>query len=266
MKNISCADREVTSMKIGAQLYTVRAFCKTAKDLGVTLEKIARLGYRYVQLSALGPIAPARVKALCDDNGLEIVLTHDGEAAFLTDVDALIERQLFYGCRYTGLGYMPDRYHSPEGVERFAGDFMSAAEKLRAAGLKFMYHNHAFEFARFPDGRTMMDHLLSLMPPELMGVTADTYWLQFGGMDVCAWLSAHMDRLHCVHLKDYTVSGFEARMAPVGKGNLDFAKVLGLLRSGGVTEYALVEQDDCYGASPFDCLGISLGYLSSLGT
>ena len=252
-------------MEIGAQLYTVRALCKTEKDLGVTLDRIARLGYRYVQLSALGPIDPPRVRALCDDNGLLIVLTHDGENAFLNDIDALIDRQRLYGCRYAGIGSMPERYRTPEGVERFAADFTPAAEKLRDAGMMFMYHNHAFEFARLPGGTLLMDRLLALMPPELMGVTADTYWLQYGGMDVCAWLSAHMDRLRCVHLKDYTVSGFEARMAPVGRGNLDFERILGLLKAGGVTEYALVEQDDCYGESAFDCLGESLKNLRALG-
>ena len=127
-----------------------------------------------------------------------------------------------------------------------------------------MYHHHAFEFARMPDGRTMMAHLLEMLPAELMGVTADTYWLQFGGADVCAWLQKHGSRLHCVHLKDYTVHGFEARMAAVGRGNLDFPRILGILRENGVTEYALVEQDECYGASPFDCLKESLDYLQKL--
>ena len=40
------------------------------------------------------------------------------------------------------------------------------------------------------------------------------------------------------------------------------------VRSGligrGVTEYALVEQDDCYGGAPFDCLRRSLGRLRSI--
>lgn len=251
-------------MKIGAQLYTVRAYCQNEKDLGRTLERVAAMGYETVQLSALGPIAPQRVKALCDANGLRIVLTHNPESDFLNNTDALIERHQLYGCKYAGLGMLPERYHSPDWLPHFAQDFGPAAERLRAAGMKLMYHNHAFEFARMPDGRTLMEHLLAMLPAELMGVTADTYWLHFGGMDVCAWLERHADRLHCVHLKDYIPRHFEARMAAVGQGNLDFARIMKILNANGVTEYALVEQDDCYGASPFDCLGQSLGYLQSL--
>ena len=251
-------------MILGAQLYTVKTYCQREADLGRTLERISGMGYRSVQLSAVGPIAPRRIRQLCDDNGLRIVLTHNLETDFLGDPDALIERHLLYGCSYAGLGFLPDRYHSPDWLPCFADDFGPAAEKLKDAGLKLMYHNHAFEFARMPDGRTMMEHLLKMMPADRMGVTADTYWLQFGGVDVCEWLRTHAERLHCVHLKDYTVRGFETRMAAVGQGNLEFPRILEILRKNNVTEYALVEQDDCYGASPFDCLKQSLEYLKKI--
>ncbi len=248
-------------MKIGAQSYTVREYCKNEAEFGKTMEKIAAIGYRYVQLSAIGPIAPERVKAVCDQNGLKIVLTHNPEKDFLTATEKLIRKHQLYECSYVGLGFLPERYHTPEGILRFADDFLPAAEKLHAAGMKMMYHNHALELAHMPDGRTIMDCLLEMMPAELMGVTADTYWLHYGGMDVCAWLRKNAERLHCVHLKDYAVSGFEIRMAPVGEGNLDFPEILGILQGNGVTEYALVEQDNCYGESPFDCLKRSREYL-----
>ena len=251
-------------MKIGAQSYTVREYCQTAEDFRRTMERIAAIGYREVQLSAIGPIPPEQVKEICDGNGLRIVLTHNPEGDFLNRPEELIRRHQLYGCRYAGLGYLPERYHTPDGPARFAEDFGPAAELLRGAGMKLMYHNHAFEFARMPDGRTMMDHLLSALPADLMGVTADTYWLQYGGMDIYGWLRAHAERLHCVHLKDFAVDGFDIRMAPVGAGNLDFPRILDILREGGVTEYALVEQDECYGASPFDCLRQSYEYLAGV--
>ena len=250
--------------EIGAQTYTVRGTCKNEADLGHTLERIAAIGYRCVQLSGLGPIRPERIRDLCAGNGLRIVLTHNPENDFLNRTDELIERHMLYGCRYAGLGSMPERYRTADGVRRFAEDFLPAAERLQAAGMKMMYHNHAFEFARMPDGRTMMDHLLEAVPAGLMGVTADTYWLHYGGMDVYTWLQTHAERLHCVHLKDYAVSGFEIRMAPVGGGNLDFVRIMDMLGRNGITEYALVEQDDCYGRSPFDCLEESYQYLADM--
>ena len=58
--------------------------------------------------------------------------------------------------------------------------------------------------------------------------------------------------------------GPEVRMASVGAGNLDFPQIIEILRRNGVTEYALVEQDECYGASPFACLRQSFEYLKNI--
>ena len=252
------------NMEIGAQSYTVRKYCQNAEDLAATLEKISAIGYRNIQLSAIGPIDPAEVRRLCDLNGLRIVLTHNPAKEFLEDPDGMIRRNQLYGCKYVGLGSMPDKYRTPDGVKAFADDFGPAAERIRAAGLKMMYHNHSFEFERMPDGGTMMDRLLDLVPADLMGVTADTYWLHYGGMDVYSWLEKHAERLHCVHLKDFAIFGFEIRMAAVGRGNLDFGRIMDILSRNNVTEYALVEQDECYGESPFDCLKQSYEYLAKL--
>ena len=252
-------------MQIGAQLYTLRMYAQNERDLARTLERVSRIGYRTVQLSGVGPIAPQRIKALCDGNGLKIVLTHNPDADFLDRTDELIQRHLLFGCRYVGIGGLPERYRQQGWVQYFAEDFMEPARKLKEAGMLFMYHNHAFEFARRADGRTLMDHLLDLFPADLMGVTADTYWLHYAGVDEVDWLKRHADRLACVHLKDMVPHGFECRMAAVGRGNMNFPAIMKELLQNGVTEYALVEQDDCYGQSPFDCMQQSFDYLTALG-
>ena len=251
-------------MKIGAQLYTLRTYTQSVRDFGRAMARVAAMGYDCVQLSAQGPIPPKRVRAIGDDNALQIVLTHSPEGRILNDTDALIDEHGLYGCRYVGLGFLPERYHSPDWLPHFAEDFEGPARKLKAAGMKLMLHHHALEFAHMPEGGTWMDCLLSLLPADLMGVTADTYWLQYGGVDAAAWLKRHADRVRCAHLKDWLPRGFEARMAPVGRGNMDFAGLLEILGQGKC-EYALVEQDDCYGESPFDCLRESREYLKKLG-
>lgn len=249
-------------MKIGAQLYTVRMLAQNEMDLGSSLEKIAGMGYEYVQVSGIGNIAPQRVKSLCDQNGLKIVLTHNPDHRFLNGVEALIEEHSFYGAKYIGLGMIPERYRAADAFDDFFRDFEAPLKKIRDAGMLFMYHNHALEFARLADGRVMMDVMLDRFPKDLMGITADTYWMQFAGLDVNDWLKKHAERLPCVHLKDMIPDGFTAKMAAVGSGNMNFAAILDTLKNNGVTEYALVEQDDCYGASPFDCLKSSLDYVN----
>lgn len=252
-------------MQIGAQLYTLRDFCQNELDFGRTMEKVAQIGYKNVQLSALGPIDPKRIKAICDANGLKIVLTHNNEQKFLNGIDALIEEHQIYGCKYVGLGGMPPRYRNENFMAYFGEDFGKAAQKLKDNGMVFMYHNHAFEFTKMKDGRPLMDHLFDMIPADMMGVTADTYWLQYAGVDVRAWMKQHADRLYCIHLKDLIPVDFEVHMAAVGEGNINFAGILDEVSKNGVTEYALVEQDRCYEKSPFACMKSSFDHLTKLG-
>ncbi len=252
-------------MRLGAQGYTIRAFCQTESDIARSLRRVRDIGYETIQISGFGAIAPEKLKALCDENGLQIVLTHNPADRILGDTDALIAEHQLYGAKYIGIGSMPECYRSPEGIARFAADFAPAAKKIAGAGLLFMYHNHAFEFERMPDGRLMMDALLEKMPADIMGVTADVYWLQFGGVDVRAWLRAHGERIRCAHLKDMAVRGFAQRFAAVGDGSMDFRAILETLGETGATAHALVEQDDCFGEDPFDCLERSYRYLTNLG-
>ena len=51
---------------------------------------------------------------------------------------------------------------------------------------------------------------------------------------------------------------------PVGEGNINFAAVTEACRDAGA-EYLLVEQDDCNGEDPFDCLKRSYLNLRALG-
>ena len=250
-------------MKIGAQLYTLREYTQTAKDLDFSLGKVKEIGYETVQISAIGPIPAEKVKELCDKHGLEIVLTHTDPNRILNDTEAVIREHDVMGCRYIGIGMMPQKYCSPQWLEPFVWDFKEPAKKIAAAGNLLMYHNHNIEFQKF-DGKLVMDTLLESFAPEEMGVTLDTYWVQMGGGDVCDWLTKMKGRTPCVHLKDMAVRGWEPIMAPVMEGNLNFPKILRTIEELGGVEHLLVEQDICQG-SPFDCLAMSFSNLKNLG-
>ena len=68
-------------------------------------------------------------------------------------------------------------------------------------------------------------------------------------------------RIPCIHLKDYA---YDQVMAPVGEGNINFDRVFEKAEAGG-TQYMLVEQDNCNGEDPFDCLRRSYEYLKAEG-
>ncbi len=75
---------------LGAQLYSVRDFCKTLPDLVTSLKKVKAIGYTTVQVSGIGPIDPKDVAKTAADNGLAIVATHCAWDEYLKDLDGLI--------------------------------------------------------------------------------------------------------------------------------------------------------------------------------
>ena len=72
-------------------------------------------------------------------------------------------------------------------------------------------------------------------------------------------------RIPCVDSQDMTVVGSENRMAAVGAGNLNFRTASSSACESGGTHSILIEQDNCYGEDPFDCLRQSYEYLKSMG-
>lgn len=256
-------------MKTGAQLYTIRAYTQNEKDFARSMKRIAQIGYKTVQISAVGKdIRPECIREICDENGLEIVLTHSDVNRILYDTEKLIAEHDIMGCRYIGIGAMPDRYRAPEWLAHFAEDFREPSKKIADAGKLLMYHNHNFEFrkvkAEGADGeKRILEYLCEWFGPQELGFTLDTYWVQAAGADVCQWIERLADRIPCVHLKDMAMSAEGPVMAPVMEGNLNFQAILNKLE-GTSCKYLLVEQDICQG-SPFGCLKQSYDNLAATG-
>ena len=250
-------------MKLGAQLYTIKTYTQTVKDFEYSMSQIAHMGYKTVQLSAIGAsITPEVAKEICDKYGLQIVITHNDANRILYDTEKLIRDHEIMNCKYIGLGGMPEKYRSGEWIHRFYDDYKEAVNKIKDAGMLFMYHNHQFEFEKY-NGKFLMDYILSDFSKDELGVTLDTYWLQYAGVDVCEWLYKLKDRIPCVHLKDMEVVKNEVVMAPVLEGNMNFKKIIKTLEDTNC-EYMLVEQDICR-ENPFTCLSKSYNNLVELG-
>lgn len=253
-------------MKIGAQMYTIREFCKTPEDTIASLEKLAKIGYRYVQYSGCGPMDPALLKENCDRLGIEIIITHSAYDRIINDTDALIREHDIMGCDYIGLGSMPkEARENIEGLEKFLDVIKEPIQKIKAAGKRFGYHNHAFEFNEM-EGKLLFDRLLERYGVDELGIILDSFWVCEGGVDIYQWIEKMNGRLYCVHLKDQGErgDGKYSMMMPIGEGKLDFPSIIDAFEKAGA-EYAFVEQDICNGEDPFECLRRSFEYLKSLG-
>ena len=245
-------------MQIGAQFYTLRDFCKTLDGFAESLKKVADIGYPTVQISGTCPFDPAWLKEELDKNGLKCVLTHTPADQLKADAVQVAKNHDVFGCDHVGLGYYSFKEEKGESVEDFISTYRPIAKALAENGKTFMYHNHSQEFRKV-GGKLILEQIAEAIPE--MGITLDTYWVQIGGGDPAQWLERLSCRVPCIHLKDYA---FGPTMAVVGEGNINFDRVFEKAESAGV-KYMLVEQDNCNGEDPFDCLKRSYEYLKSRG-
>jgi sugar phosphate isomerase/epimerase len=250
--------------KLAAQLYTVRDYTRTAKDFRASIKKVADIGYTAVQVSGIGPIPHKEVKAITDEFGLTICITHVGFDYLQNDTEAAIAQHKLWNCPNVAVGSMPGPYREGglESFKQFARDATEVGRKLADAGLTFSYHNHSFEFVRF-GGRTGLDVIYEESDPRYLQAEIDTYWVQHGGGDSIAWIKKMAGRMPVIHFKDMVMYEGQQTMAEIGEGNLNWPGIIEACEETGVEWYA-IEQDRCL-RNPFESLKISYDNLRAMG-
>lgn len=254
-------------MIIGAQLYTLRDFCKDLDSFSETLKKVAEIGYKTVQVSGVCAYEPSWLKDQLDKNGLKCVLTHISPEQIKANPEKVCDDHSVFDCNNIGMGSIPGAFPMNEEKYRaFLRDYIPAGKVLKSKGKKLFLHNHYEEFRKLEGGGNLMTRILTDTEPDELGITLDTYWVQYAGGDVLEYMELLSGRIGCVHLKDMAIGAedYKHKMMPVGSGNMNFDKIVNMAGKCG-TEYLLVEQDDCNGVDPFECLKMSYDYLRSLG-
>lgn len=236
---LSCArGQAATPVKLGIQLYTLRD--QMADDLPGTLNRLAEIGYRELEFAGYYDYSPAEIVTLLRNSGLTAPAAHIGMQAIRDTPQQLIETAASIGHEYLVMssvvreerGTLDDFRRHAELMNRFA-------EKCRAAGLQFAYHNHSYEFDLL-DGVVPMELLLSNTDPELVQIELDIYWIIKGGADPLAYFNQYPGRFPLCHVKDMAEDG---SMTDVGSGTIDFAAIFAASDLAGFRHY-FVEHDN----------------------
>ncbi len=120
-------------MILGAQMYTVRDFTKTSDDFARTMERLAKIGYKYVQVSGIGEdVKPADIAKAAKDTGLSVTLTHTAVSRIINETEKVIEEHSLFDCNGIGFGgafdYMP---FDDEKTQKFVEDFSAHRRRSR---------------------------------------------------------------------------------------------------------------------------------------
>jgi sugar phosphate isomerase/epimerase len=251
----------------GVQLYTVRGVL--AKDPAGTLERIAAIGYRELEIlqGSLEVVAPIAARL-----GLSVVSVHlGGPTAAGEGLAAFAARAKAHGIRHLVVPFVPpaDRPRDGDGFRRLAERLARMAGETRDAGLELGYHNHAFEFTTGADGARWLDVLMQETAAAGLKLQLDVFWTAVAGADPVSVIRPYADRLISLHLKD-KAPGLPPALGEsqvpreafveVGSGSLDMPAILAAARTAGVQHF-FVEQDQTPG-DPIESLRKSYAYLA----
>lgn len=246
--------------QIAAQLYTIRDFTKDTKGFEESMKKLQKIGYGAVQVSGTGPIYYKDLKAITDETGMDICATHIPYDILVNELSSVIAQHKHWNCKYIGLGSMPAELRND--TDEFIKIFNPIAKEIAKNGMKFVYHNHRFEFAKI-NGKNAFEVIAENTNPEEFGLLVDTYWVQAGGSNPAEFLRKYADRIDVVHLKDMQIIDDNQIMAEVGEGNMDWNSILEACNDINVEWYA-IEQDVCQ-RDPFESLKISFDNVKKMG-
>ena len=256
----------------GLALYTVRN--DMGKDVKETLKAVADAGYKNIEAAGYKDgkyynMTPTEFKSLLKEIGLKPISTHQASIN-LENAD-----QQFAAAKAVGFKYFVipvpimgllkrganNSVGMSDGADKLADALNILGEKSSKYGLKLLYHNHDFEFKKDDSGNTVIDYLLQNTNPKYVNFQMDLYWVTKAKADPIAYFEKYSGRFKLWHVKDMDDEG---RFAPVGNGNIDFAKFLKYKKLSGM-KYYLVEQDKTFNMEPLEAINVSHKALEEIG-
>jgi sugar phosphate isomerase/epimerase len=267
-------------LPIGLQLFSVRE--QLMKDYAGTLKKVAAAGYQQVEAAGFFKQTPQQVKQAMQDAGLRCPSAHYSYTDLDRDLDGTIAFNKERGGEYIICSFpwfknparLKDRSFANQ-VQSFtmedyhwnAEQFNRIGAKVKAAGMKFGYHNHTMEFGA-QNGIVPFDELVRLTDPSLVTFELDCGWVMVGGGNPVELLKRYPTRISMLHVKDFKPTSKPASVAyppppsELGQGTTDFHPIFAAAKRANIKHY-FVEQEG-YDMPVWEALKIDADYMKRL--
>jgi sugar phosphate isomerase/epimerase len=241
--------------RLGAQLWTVRN--QLNEDFEGTLAKIAKLGYREIEMAGYHNHKPKAIKKILDRLGLVAIGNHVQLDDLRHRLNQVIKDTKSLGATYVILAWLGEAERKPlEKYYKLAALMNKVGKKCSRHQLKFAYHNHDFEFEK-TEGKIPFEVLLEQTEPVNVEFEIDFYWTIKGGAQPLQYLKQYPGRFTLCHLKDMDDSP-QKFFADVGRGTIQWEPIFKAAAETGM-KYYVVEHDEA--PDPFKSLENSFKYI-----
>jgi sugar phosphate isomerase/epimerase len=236
-------------INVGLQLYSLRA--QLAKDVPGPLALVQKWGISDVETAGFYGLTAKQFRRQLDRHHLHASGGHFGWDLFTKDVGAVIRDAKTLGCTYVSIAWVPhgSRFTLAD-AHKAIKNFNSWGRKCAAAGLKFTYHAHGYEFRPYKDG-TLFDLIAHETNPEYVNFELDIFWAYHGGADPVKLMEKYPTRFPQMHLKDmrkgvktgkYTGHEDVRNDVTLGTGQLNLPAILTEAEKIGVKHYYIEDE------------------------
>ncbi len=216
----SCAPKEAAPVKkdMCVQMYSARSILNHDNYADI-LKEIAAMGYTAVEAASYdgdnGLIygdTPEVFKQKVEAAGMKVLSAHVSRGLSREELDS--------GDLTAALAWWDKciEVHKKAGMEYIVTPWMGLQENLKdlqvycdylnevgrrckAAGIKYGYHNHAYEFEKVED-QVMYDYMLQHTDPDLVFFQMDVYWAVIGKASPVDYFKRYPGRFKMLHIKD----------------------------------------------------------------
>ena len=247
--------------RVGIQLYTLRD--DAGRDPERTLGDIAAAGYNDVEM--LGGmnnfgLAPAKVRAILDRNGLRAPSTHVGGNA-LDDLDRQLADAATMGHRYVIVASLPlGENPTLDDYRRWADKMNEAGRRSLTQGIHVGFHNHAGDFKPI-GGIVPYDVFIERTDPAVVRHQLDTGNVAMAGIDPLDYMKRYGSRYWSFHIKDVPRLGATSD-TELGKGVIDFRRLLASIDN--IDDKHLFVEQETYPGTPLESARRDYTYISTL--
>lgn len=254
-----------TKKDIYIQLYSVRN--DIGKDFTGTIQKLGAMGFTGIEAASYNNgkfygLNPTEFKTAIENAGMKVLSSHTGgnlakniDETNWQEVwkwwDQAIADHKAAGMKYIVKPSMPVP-NTLANLKKYCDYYNQIGERCNKAGLKFGYHNHAFEFQKI-EGQVMYDYMIQNTDPSKVFFEMDVYWVVEGKQDPVAYFNKYPGRFTILHIKD------EKELGQSGKINFD--NIFQNIKNSGM-KYIMVEVEK-YNHPPLQSVEMSYNYLAN---
>lgn len=244
---------------VGAQVSSLKPYLQTPEALRASLQKLADMGYRLVQMQWWNPeFSPESVAEAVRGAGLQCVSTQDFYEVVKADFARTVRLNELCGSRCVCVSGIPAAVLNRESVLAFAEELSGMAAQLGRQGMTLAFHPRAREWAALPEaGGVTCTELLLQNSPENVTLGLDLYHSGKAGLQPDALLHRLAGRVEFVHFKDFRLDAAgKEHLTPVGQGQTDWRAAVQACKETRVP-WAFTEQEQ-WEKDAFLCMRESL--------